>query len=89
MQAGEYLYGRTAMQARKAKIFRNVIECDKYRLNLEMRTKIRKDLNINDDCMVIGHTARFSEVKNHKFDVEILKEIIYLTTKSRIKSRII
>ena len=75
LQAGEYLYGRKAMQASKAKIFRNVIECDKYRLNLEMRTKIRKDLNINDDCIVIGHTARFSEVKNHKFDVQILKEI--------------
>lgn len=75
LQAGVYLYGRKAMDAGKVRLFRNVIESDNYRLNLEMRTKIRKRLCLNDDCMVIGHTARFSEVKNHKFDVQILKEI--------------
>lgn len=75
LQAGEYLYGRKAVNAGKVRLFRNVIECDSYRLNLEMRSKIRKEHSIYDDCLVIGHTARFSEVKNHKFDVQILKEL--------------
>lgn len=75
LQAGEYLYGKKAMDNGKVRLFRNVIESEKYKLNLAKRSSLRKELGIAENCFVLGHTARFDAVKNHKFDVQILKEI--------------
>lgn len=71
-QAGEWLYGRCMCQCGQVLIFKNVIEADKFRLNLTTRKKYRERYGISDDTLVLGHTARFSAVKNHMFDIEIL-----------------
>lgn len=74
-QAGEYLYGKNAQKEGHVRLFRNVIETDRFRFSKEKREKMRHSLGIENDVFVIGHTARFDPVKNHKFDVDILVEI--------------
>lgn len=74
-QAGEYLYGKKAQKEGKVKLFRNVIEAERFRFSKEKREQMRDSLGIDNDVFVIGHTARFNPVKNHKFDVDILVEI--------------
>ncbi len=75
VQAGEYLYGARAVKNGKVSVFRNVIECDRHRLDWDMRRRMREALGVDEDCLVMGHTARYDVVKNHKMDVDILVEL--------------
>lgn len=74
-QAAEWLYGREFQQRGKVQIIRNVINADKFIYNPEVRTDIRKKLGINDSTLVIGQTARFCKEKNHRFSIDIIREI--------------
>ncbi len=74
-QAGTYLYGKKAMEKGKVVIFRNVIECSRYLFNPNQRKTMREKIGADNECFVIGHTARYDPVKNHKFGIDILVEI--------------
>lgn len=74
-QAGEYLYGKQTQKQGKVNIFRNVIEADKFRFFKTKRLAMREALKIGNETFVLGHTARFDPVKNHKFDIEVLVEL--------------
>lgn len=82
-QAGEYLYGTKAEDG-KFKVFPNVIEAERYKLNPEKRKEIRSLLGIDEDVFVVGHTARYDIVKNHKFDVDILVELKKMYPNSKL-----
>lgn len=75
-QASVWLYGKRMTDDGRVTIIRNVIDASKFRYNKETREKIRKELGIGPDTFVIGHVARFSDVKNHRFSVEILHEYL-------------
>ena len=72
-QAAAWLYGRKALDEGKVTVYKNVIETDKFRLNPFVRKKMREQYEITPDTILVGHTARFSEQKNHLFDIDILK----------------
>lgn len=74
-QAAIYLYGEKSFNDGNVKIFKNVIETEKFRFNAEKRKEIRTQLGIEDGTILLGHTARFDPVKNHPFDIEILSEL--------------
>lgn len=73
--AGEAVFGKKAMEEGRVRIIPNAIEVGKYQFSSEIRGKIRKELQIEDQ-LVIGHVGRFSFMKNHKFLLEIFEEII-------------
>ena len=75
-QAAQWLYGKTFSNSGKVQIVRNVITAEKFRYNPSVRQTVRDKLGIAEDAFVIGHVARFSEVKNHRFSVDILKEVL-------------
>ena len=61
-------------KSKDAIIIRNAIETEKFKYSKEKRKKIRNELAIDDNCMVIGNIARFSEQKNHSFLIDIFFE---------------
>ena len=69
--AGNWMFGNK----KEIYILNNAIELDKYKYNIDIRNKIRKELNINDDTLVIGHIGRFVEQKNHRYLIDIFNEI--------------
>ena len=69
-KANEWLYKKNKD---KAIIINNGVDVEKYRYNIETRQKIRKELKIKDNEIVIGHVGRFSKVKNHSFLLDIFK----------------
>lgn len=75
-QASDWLYGKKFSKSGKVKIIRNVINADRFRYNPSKRESIRSILGIEAETFVIGHVARFCDVKNHKFSVDILKELL-------------
>ena len=68
--AGKSLFGKS-----KFLIIENGIDLNKYSFNNDIRTKIRKNYNIKNDEIVIGHVGRFAEVKNHKFIIEVARHL--------------
>ena len=72
-EAAKWLYKD---KSNEAIIINNGIDIQKFKYSEEKRRKIRKEFNINDETIVLGHVGRFSKVKNHKFLIEIYRKII-------------
>lgn len=73
-EAGNSVCGKEFFE-KHGMIVNNCIDIDKYKFNLENREKIRKELNISDDEIVIGNIGRLEKAKNQIFLLEIMKEI--------------
>lgn len=71
MLAGEFFYKKSILKNDRFKIINNAIEVPKYHRNSEIRKRVREQLNISDDCIVVGHVGRFQFQKNHELLVNI------------------
>ncbi len=69
--AGKYLYGKSHNDS--VYIMRNGVDVDKFRFNSEKRLTIKKEFGW-EDCKIIGHIGRLSEVKNQKKIINIFAE---------------
>lgn len=68
-------FGKNAVKKGKVKIWPNAIDAKKYTFNSDVRKKVRRDLGINENQLVIIHIGRFSKQKNHKYLISIFKNI--------------
>lgn len=57
------------------KVLNNAIDTKKYVYSKESRDNIRKQLQISEETLVIGHVGRFSYPKNHMYLLDIFKKI--------------
>lgn len=73
--AGRWLFGDKTYDEGKVYLLNNAIELDKFAYNEKVRKAKRKELNIKDDTLVIGHIGRFVNAKNHTFLVDIFNEV--------------
>lgn len=73
--AGRWLFGNKEYDNGNVYLLNNAIDLDKFKYDEEKRKEKRKELNIEDDTLVIGHVGRFVEQKNHRFLVDIFNEI--------------
>lgn len=72
--AGIYLFGKRAVDTGKVTILPNAVDYDKFKFNRERRQEIRKNENIDEDTIVVGHVGRYFEQKNHRFLIKIFNE---------------
>lgn len=56
------------------KVLNNAIDTNLYTYNEEIAKQIREELGIRDK-FVVGHVGRFNPQKNHKFIIDVFKEI--------------
>lgn len=68
--AGKWLFGNDEF-----KVIKNAIEIDKFIFNPSIRSKIRSELNLNNDDLVLGHVGRFEYQKNHEFLLDVFANI--------------
>jgi len=80
--AGRWLFGNKFFEKGKVTIINNAIDTRKFQYNEETRKKKRKELNINQDTLVIGHIGRFVEQKNQLFLLEVFNELHKANTNS-------
>lgn len=73
--AGRWLFGNKTYDQGKVYLLNNAIDVDKFKYNEKVRKAKRKELNIKDKDLVIGHIGRFVKQKNHEFLIEIFNEI--------------
>lgn len=73
--AGRWLFGNKTYDQGKVYLLNNAIDVDKFKYNEKVRKTKRKELNIKDNEIVIGHIGRFVKQKNHEFLIDIFNEI--------------
>ncbi len=82
--AGEWLFGEKIVNSEKFYVIHNAIDYDKFKFNEEKRNKIRKELDVKDDELVIGHVGRFTNQKNHDFLIDIFYEMYKINQNIRL-----
>lgn len=73
--AGRWLFGNREYDKGNVYLLNNAIDLDKFQYNEKTRKIKRKELNISDDTLVVGHVGRFVEQKNHRFLIDIFNEL--------------
>ncbi|ELA96443.1 glycosyltransferase family 1 protein [Enterococcus faecium] len=73
--AGRWLFGNKKYDNGNVYLLNNAIDLDKFKYDEEKRKEKRKELNIEDSTLVIGHVGRFVEQKNHRFLIDIFNEV--------------
>ena len=73
--AGEWLFGKKNVQEGKVQIWKNAIDCNKFRFNEEKRSHLRNTLKI-ENKKVIMHVGNFTATKNQIFLLDVLKELL-------------
>lgn len=73
--AGRWLFGSHAYCQGKVYLLSNAIDLKKFFYQEDIRKKMREELNISKDTLVIGHIGRFVEQKNHDFLIDVFQKI--------------
>ena len=81
--AGEWMYGKKAVESGQVTIINNAIDLKKFAFNKDKRNKLREELGLQD-CFVIGHVGRFMKQKNHDFLIDIFAEVVKQKENARL-----
>lgn len=73
--AAIYTFGKKAYDSNEVNILHNAIDTSIFQYKKSYRLKIRNELHIKNNAVVIGHIGRFYEQKNHVFLIKIFEEI--------------
>ena len=73
--AGRWLFGDKEYDKGNVYLLNNAIDLDKFKYDEKIRKEKRKELNIDDNTLVIGHIGRFVVQKNHTFLIDIFNEL--------------
>lgn len=73
--AGRWLFGNKEYDKGNVYLLNNAIDLDKFKYDEKIRNEKRREFNIDDDTLVIGHVGRFVEQKNHRFLIDIFNEV--------------
>lgn len=76
--AGEYLFGRRAF-----KVINNGIDTERFRFSSEKRRRIRTELGISDETVLVGSIGRIADQKNPIFQIDVFAEYKKLVKASR------
>lgn len=70
--AGAWLFG----SERSFDVIPNAIEIERFRFNGNLRSRVRRQLNANNEQLVVGHIGRFAPQKNHMFLLQAFRELL-------------
>lgn len=70
IKAGKYMYDNKEFE-----LIHNAIEINKFKFSKTNRSRIRKNYNINNDCILLGHIGSFSNTKNHIFMLDLIEQL--------------
>lgn len=73
--AGRWLFSDKEYDKGNVYLLNNAIDLDKFTYDKKIRNKKRKELEIDDKTILIGHIGRFVAQKNHNFLIDIFNEI--------------
>lgn len=81
--AGEWMYGKKAVQSGKITIIPNAIDLEKFAFNPDKRKSLRQKLGL-EEKFVLGHIGRFAYQKNHSFLIDVFAEVVRVKPEARL-----
>lgn len=79
-EAAEFMFGKGCVDKGKAKLIHNGVDTAIFKYTEKDRSNIRREFNIDENSLVVGHVGRFNQQKNHTFLIEIFSEIIKINS---------
>ena len=76
--AGEWLFGKNCWQDSRMQILHNAIDLKPYEMLCQDRAKLREELSLPTEGILLGHVGRFELQKNHRKVLEIFSHFIKL-----------
>lgn len=74
--AGISRYGkRVGSDAHRCQVLNNAIDTRKFAYSPETRNRMRDQLSIGQESLVIGHVGRFVDAKNHLFLIDLFEQV--------------
>ena len=80
-EAGMNRFGKKVVKGNNFRVIKNAIETERYTENEGRKQEITYELGVSDK-LVVGHIGRFSKQKNHKFLIQVFKEILNIRPES-------
>ncbi|MBI9014105.1 MAG: glycosyltransferase family 1 protein [Clostridiales bacterium] len=80
VKAGKWLFGPFL----HFEVIPNVVNVKKFQFDENNRNRIRSQLGVASNELVIGHVGRFITVKNHIFILDIMREVLKKNSKSKL-----
>lgn len=71
--AGVSLYGRKFRTSENSLFIHNAIDTEKFKFNSEVRKRVRTELGIDDDIIVLGNVGSLKPQKNQAFLFDVMK----------------
>ena len=68
-EASRFFYG-----SKSSVVINNGIDIKKFDFNIDVRERVRKELGIENDAILLGHVGRFDDNKNHVFMLQLFEE---------------
>jgi glycosyltransferase involved in cell wall biosynthesis len=78
-EAGVAMYGKAAFDT-----IPNGVDLNRFKFNSLARLRLRKQLNIRDSTVVVGHVGRIAYPKNHEFLIKTFSEYQLLNADSKL-----
>lgn len=75
-EAARFLYGNDRINTKKVKVLKNAIDLNQFFHDDEAVSSVRQELNLDPKTKIIGHVGRFSNSKNHRFLLKVLKKMV-------------
>ncbi|MDO5134593.1 MAG: glycosyltransferase family 1 protein [Eubacteriales bacterium] len=82
--AGAWLFGRRAMEEGQVILVPNAIDVEKYAFSPENRRRLREELGLSMEDLVIGHVGRFQIQKNHEGLLRIFAAAAKIEERARL-----
>ncbi|MZQ83643.1 glycosyltransferase [Paenibacillus sp. 5J-6] len=74
--AARFLFGESWIEKNKFLLLKNGIDISQFTKSTSDNSNIRQELDIASDTKILGHVGRFSQSKNQKFLLMILKQML-------------
>lgn len=78
--AGVYLFGKN----KKFEVINNGINIEKFVYNVDLRKKIRNELNLGENDILIGNVGRMEKQKNQLFLIDCFRELTRLNSNYKL-----
>lgn len=82
-RSGEWYYGKHFCASHTIHLVKNGIDISRFCFNENIRAEYREKLGLNDEY-VLFHAGRLTEVKNQRFIIEILSELVRMKVNAKL-----
>ena len=74
-EAGKWLFGSNRKKHKNIIVLNNAVNTKDFKYDKITRKKIREEIGVEENQLVIGHIGRFNKQKNHDFLIDIFKAV--------------